>query len=57
MKGYRTDDGSIRLFRPDKNMARLNKSVARIALPTFDGEALIDLIAKFCNMDKRFIPA
>ncbi len=56
MKGYKDDNGNIRLFRPDKNMARLNKSVARIALPTFDGQALTNLIAKFCNLEKRFIP-
>ena len=24
MKAYRCDDGTVRLFRPDKNMARMN---------------------------------
>jgi branched-chain amino acid aminotransferase len=56
MKAYKDKDGNIRLFRPDRNMARFNKSSARIALPTFDGDALIDLIGKFCKTDKRFIP-
>lgn len=56
MKAYKCKDGSLRLFRPDKNMARLNKSVARIALPTFDGEKFIDLISTFCKLDQRFIP-
>ena len=37
-------------------MARLNKSSARIALPTLDGDALIDLIGKFVKLDERFIP-
>ena len=58
MKAYKSPhDGSLRLFRPDKNMARLNKSVARIAMPTFDGEALIKLIGDFCKADERFIPS
>ncbi|KAI9840128.1 MAG: Mitochondrial branched-chain amino acid (BCAA) aminotransferase [Sclerophora amabilis] len=57
MKAYRDASGQIRLFRPDRNMARLNKSAARIALPTFDGKAFIDLIAKFCSVDERFIPS
>jgi branched-subunit amino acid aminotransferase/4-amino-4-deoxychorismate lyase len=48
--------GKIRLFRPDMNMARMNKSSARIALPTFDPVAMIDLIAKFAEVDERFIP-
>ena len=57
MKAYKTPSGSIRLFRPDKNMARLNRSSARIALPTFNQSAMIELIATFSNMESRFIPA
>lgn len=57
MKAYKCPDGSIRLFRPDKNMARLNKSSARLALPTFDGDKFIELIGQLCKMDSRFIPA
>ncbi|CAK4032245.1 Branched-chain-amino-acid aminotransferase, cytosolic [Lecanosticta acicola] len=57
MKAYKDKEGHVRLFRPDKNMARLNKSVARIALPTFDGEAVIELLKKFVKMEERFIPS
>lgn len=56
MKAYKDKQGNIRLFRPDRNMERLNKSSARIALPTFDGNAFIDLIGKFVKLDERFIP-
>lgn len=56
MKAYKDKNGGIRLFRPEKNMARLNKSSARIALPTFDGDAMIELISKFLKVDERFIP-
>ncbi|KAL2223478.1 cytosolic branched-chain amino acid aminotransferase [Thermoascus aurantiacus ATCC 26904] len=56
MKAYKDKNGRIRLFRPDKNMARLNKSSARIALPTFDGDALIKLIGELVKLDSRFIP-
>ena len=56
MKAYKDAQGNVRLFRPDMNMARLNKSVARIALPTFDSNAVIDLIAKLVKLDERFIP-
>jgi branched-chain amino acid aminotransferase len=57
MKAYKDKQGNIRLFRPDMNMKRLNNSVARIALPTFDGEKVIELIKKFCQMEERFIPS
>jgi branched-chain amino acid aminotransferase len=57
MKAYKDKHGNIRLFRPDRNMARMNKSAARIALPTFDGEALIELLRRFVKLDERFIPS
>src|SRR4051812_15703894 len=56
MKAYKDKNGKIRLFRPDKNMERFNKSAARIALPTFTGTALIDIMARFAQMEARFIP-
>ncbi|KAL5332633.1 aminotransferase [Aspergillus crustosus] len=56
MKAYRDNNGQIRLFRPDKNMGRLNKSSARIALPKFDGEALTKMIGELVKLDNRFIP-
>jgi branched-chain amino acid aminotransferase len=56
MKAYRDDKNNIRLFRPDRNMARMNKSSASIALPTFDPSAFIELIAKFVELEKEFVP-
>ncbi|RYP15146.1 hypothetical protein DL765_005885 [Monosporascus sp. GIB2] len=56
MKAYKDKNGNIRLFRPDKNMERFNKSAARIALPNFSSTALIELIAKFTKLEERFIP-
>lgn len=56
MKAYRDAQGGIRLFRPDKNMARMNRSAARIALPTFEPEVMIRLISQLVKLDERFIP-
>ncbi|KAJ9116908.1 hypothetical protein QFC22_004565 [Naganishia vaughanmartiniae] len=56
MKAYRCEDGTIRLFRPDMNMARMNRSAARIALPQFNGDALIELIKKMVMLDSKWIP-
>src|SRR5438034_4469883 len=56
MKAYKDKYGGIRLFRPDLNMERFNKSSRRIALPTFDKNAVIKLIAEFVKLDSRFIP-
>ncbi|KAE8376501.1 aminotransferase [Aspergillus bertholletiae] len=57
MKAYKDNNGQIRLFRPDKNMERLNKSSSRIALPTVDGEALTQLVGELVKLDSRFIPS
>ncbi|PPQ62809.1 hypothetical protein CVT24_000503 [Panaeolus cyanescens] len=56
MKAYRHDDGRVTLFRPDMNMKRMNTSAKRIALPTFDGTALLELIKQLIRTDKHWIP-
>ncbi|KAK5958918.1 branched-chain-amino-acid transaminase BAT1 PWA37_003594 [Arxiozyma heterogenica] len=56
LKAYRTPENKITLFRPDMNMKRMNKSAARICLPTFDGAELIKLMGKLIEQDKRFVP-
>lgn len=57
MKAYKSPNGDLRLFRPDRNMRRFNRSVERIALPTFDGKALTELISRFVRMEERFVPS
>ena len=57
MKAYKDNNGQVRLFRPNKNMERMNKSSARIALPTFENDSMIQLISKFAAMESRFIPS
>ena len=56
LKAYKDDKGDVRLFRPDKNMERLNRSAASIALPTVDGEAVIKVLKEFVKLESRFIP-
>lgn len=51
LKVYRGYDGKLRLFRPDKNCARLNMSSARVALPQFDPVELEKLMLRFLGID------
>ena len=44
MKAYKGADGSLRLFRPDCNMERLKSSMARLAMPDFDGDAFLECL-------------
>lgn len=56
MKAYRCGDGSIRLFRPDKNMARLNVSNERLCIPLIDEEFCTDAIAQLVMVDQDWVP-
>ncbi|KAG1645693.1 hypothetical protein G6F44_001574 [Rhizopus delemar] len=56
MKAYKDKNGKIRLFRPDMNMARMNRSTERIALPQFNGDELIKVISEYLKIDERWIP-
>lgn len=51
MKLYRGWDGKLRLFRPDRNAARMLNSASRISLPAFDPAELEKLVAKLCAVD------
>ncbi|KAJ5999322.1 Aminotransferase class IV [Penicillium sp. IBT 35674x] len=57
MKAYKDAQGRPRLFRPEVNIARLNESAARVALPTFDTTAFLALLSKFVAMESRHIPS
>lgn len=57
MKAYRDPSGNIRTFRSDQNMARMNRSAKRAALPEFDGEELMKCIDKLLLVDERFVPS
>jgi len=56
MKAYRGEDGRLRLFRPDRNMARMLKTASRSALPTFDAEEMIKCLKRLIQIDRDWIP-
>lgn len=55
MKAYRGVDGRIRMFRPDMNMQRMNRSASRSSLPNFDGEELIACMSELIRLDQEFV--
>ena len=56
MKAYRGADDKIRMFRPDQNMIRMNRSAARASLPVFDGEELTTLMKRLISIDQEWVP-
>jgi len=57
LKLYRGYGGKLRLFRPQRNCARMLTSSTRIALPGFKPEELLKLIVKLCATDgEKWLP-
>ncbi len=56
LKAYKTEDGRILLFRPDKNLERANNSNRRLMIPEIPGDIFLEGIQKVVRMDERWIP-
>jgi branched-chain amino acid aminotransferase len=57
MKCYVDAEGNLRLFRPDLNMVRMNRSMARLHLPTFDGDQFIECLKELLRVERDWVPA
>ena len=57
LKAYRCENGDIRLFRPDRNMARLNISNERLCIPQIDEEFAVEAIKTLVKVDEDWIPS
>jgi len=56
MKAYRTADGSIQLFRPEQNFARLNSSAERMRLPLVDEAFALKALTELIKLDADWVP-
>jgi len=56
MKAYKLADGSVSIFRADKNFARFNKSAERMAMATIPEEVFMQGIAALVDIDKAWVP-
>lgn len=56
LKAYKTKDGEIQLFRPDRNMARMNVSNERLCIPAIDEAFCVEAIKTLVSVDRDWIP-
>jgi branched-chain amino acid aminotransferase len=56
LKAYKTEDGRILLFRPDKNIERANRTNRRICIPEIPEEDFLQAIKAIVKMDEAWIP-
>ncbi len=56
IKAYRFSDGTVSIFRPDKNHERFNKSAVRLEMPEVPEEIFIDGLKKLVDLDRDWVP-
>ncbi|MBQ7354693.1 MAG: branched-chain amino acid aminotransferase [Clostridia bacterium] len=56
LKAYYTPEGKIQLFRPQKNIERMNNTNRRMCIPEIDPEDALQAIRAVVEMDKDWIP-
>ncbi|MFA5805897.1 MAG: branched-chain amino acid aminotransferase [Melioribacteraceae bacterium] len=56
LKAYKQVDGRIALFRPEKNVERLNRSAKRMCIPEIDPNLVLQALLELVRIDKDWIP-
>lgn len=56
LKAYHGKNGAARLFRPEKNMQRLNQSNDRLCIPPIDEAFAVEALKELIKVDRDWIP-
>jgi branched-chain amino acid aminotransferase len=56
LKAYRQQDGSVALFRPQDNIARMNRSAHRMCMPTIPEDLFLEAMVMLVRLDSGWIP-
>jgi branched-chain amino acid aminotransferase len=55
LKAYRTPNG-VNLFRPQDNIARMNRSATRMCMPQIPEDIFLDALVELVKLDQGWIP-
>ncbi len=56
LKAYRGEDDVVRLFRPERNIARFNRSAARLCVPPVDPGLFLAALKQLVAVDREWVP-
>jgi len=56
LKAYRRADGGVQLFRPQKNIERMNNTCDRLCVPRIDPDDVLQAIKAVVEVDKDWVP-
>jgi branched-chain amino acid aminotransferase len=57
LKAFRGKDGTIRLFRPQKHVDRLNRTARRMCIPALDPELILKSWTALVDVDRDWVPS
>lgn len=57
IKAYKFADGTVSVFRPDKNHERFNKSAVRLSMPEVPEEIFMGGIRTLIDLDRNWVPS
>ena len=57
LKAFRGVDGTVRLFRPQKHIERMNNSAKRMSIPLLDPDLALRSIVELVRMDRDWVPS
>lgn len=56
MKAFRTSNGEVLIFRPEKNWERINQSAERMCMPGIPKGIFMDGLRQLINLDRNWVP-
>ena len=56
LKAYRSADGTVGIFRPKDNIARMNRSAARMCMPQIPEDLFLDALTTLVAEDRNWLP-
>ena len=57
LKAYRTPNGDVQLFRPDKNIERMNNTNERLCIPKLEPSDVLDAIKALVATEEDWVPS
>ncbi len=56
LKAYRTAEGKIQLFRPERNIERMNRTNERMCIPQVNNEDVLTALKTLVELEKDWVP-
>ncbi len=56
LKAFRNEKGEVRVFRPEENFKRMNRSAARMCIPPIDEKFVLEGLYELLRLERDWIP-